>query len=67
MTWQPIETAPGDGESVLLWYEGHDHPAFGMTFKYGDGTVSASSSMVRGVQPTHWMPLPLPPQKDKGE
>jgi hypothetical protein len=64
--WQSIETAPKDGEHILLfgalkrdvvtigfWYEpernwyGWYHPRAGM-----DG----------GLKPTHWMPLPAPPE-----
>lgn len=59
--WQPIETAPKDGNEILLWVvDLGARPAFwendvwcspvdGHTM-YGNGEVS------------HWMPLPEPPQ-----
>ncbi len=62
MEWQPIETAPIDGTSVLLCYKGGKvscgeysdandfFPAF--WFTYGEGQCN----------PTHWMPLPPPPK-----
>lgn len=72
MDWQPIETAPKDGESVLLyfpdgapWNEGN----IGIGFWAGDGSDNwyasecDSHNMTADGQrnPTHWMPLPVPP------
>jgi hypothetical protein len=67
MEWQPIETAPNDGETVVLgfyrinedchfinpvYFDGH----FWLTFSYhGEGREFY-------VEPTHWMPIPEPPQ-----
>lgn len=59
--WQLIGTAPCDHEMVMLWFEGARQPVFGATYRYNDGGVGASSSMARGVEFTHWMPLPEPP------
>lgn len=61
MRWQPIETAPKDGTRVLLvnplcWVgagsfrDGYQGPAF-----YFEGSTLKS-------HPTHWMPLPPPPE-----
>lgn len=68
--WQPIATAPKDGTRVLLaeyevsrhwpedsrWYFWEDHwrlYASGL----GEGWGRASN-------PTHWIPLPAPPEND---
>lgn len=55
--WQPIETAPRDGTPILV-YE-----------NYGKGVVMTVMVAVKGNfpgdgwlwNPTHWMPLPEPP------
>ena len=61
MKWQPIETAPMDGEVILI---------------YLDGNWIASSRWVKTpngkcwdfglskAEPTHWMPLPEPPEEE---
>lgn len=58
-SWQPIETAPKDGEHIILGI-------------YLDGFVYAQSSFWlsykwagwRYREPTHWMPLPEPPEEE---
>ena len=59
--WQPIETAPKDNTKVLLFV-----PVFGPSIGYFDAHGPDNLWCVRGivnrgVQPTHWMPLPEPP------
>jgi len=59
--WQPIETAPKDGRWILVarddmqgvvwWNKNSDHWALA-PLSYFD-------------RPTHWMPLPQPPQVEK--
>lgn len=52
MDWQPIETAPRDGARILV----------------SDGKSVTEGYWRRGwwipatILPTHWMPLPPPPQ-----
>lgn len=74
LQWQPIETAPKDGTRVLLYanlrrasLSGHD-----LDKDYGYWIVLGSweaeyGLWVDGSQcnplPTHWMPLPEPPQE----
>jgi hypothetical protein len=65
MEWQPIETAPKDGE--FLVYSSDDgvvavYPSrsSGMFLPKGGGRDSDDVS-----RPTHWMPLPPPPPLDQ--
>jgi hypothetical protein len=55
--WQPIETAPRDGNSVLVVHRGND-----LKIAYNGGangwrTIPGAWQ----IMPTHWMPLPEPP------
>ncbi len=62
--WQPIETAPRR-IPLLVW-----HPGFGMggwNVMAFDGsewreTVNDGRALKEGYEPSHWMPLPPPPQ-----
>lgn len=61
--WKPIETAPKDGEHVLLFGAlKRDFPTIGF---YHDGVWWAwfhpGQPMEGGFAPTHWMPLPASP------
>lgn len=65
--WQPIETAPTDGvSSVLLAYAGSARRVREGFYRKSRehwgyyGSTSLKSEAL--VQPTHWMPLPTPPQ-----
>lgn len=74
--WQPIETAPKDGTTILVWFKQHG----AMTVCWGDRDYNHTSEYavwlvddhkhgpypVRGYSrgdDTHWMPLPAPPQQ----
>jgi hypothetical protein len=70
MTWQPIKTAPKDGQSILAFF-----PQIGVwcvswsVDVFDDGIWSVSDNKtddrpLRGwsEDPTHWMPLPPPPE-----
>ena len=65
--WQTLDSAPADGETeVLLWYPSVGRPVFGVTHRYTtSGKVFATSSMVRGPEPTHWHPIPAGPETRK--
>jgi hypothetical protein len=61
--WQPIETAPRDGEHVLLFgILKHDQANIGFWY---DGEwwswCHPRLPMGPGGNPTHWQPLPAPP------
>lgn len=66
-SWQPIETAPKDGE-CLLWVETDnggevmklERDSEGRWIYEGEPTYCASFYL----NPTHWMPLPKPPKEE---
>lgn len=58
--WQPIETAPRDGTRILAFV-----PPYGAMTAHTDffnGEWRCHSCLNREAQPTHWMPLPDPPE-----
>ena len=72
--WQPIETAPKDGRTILIGAAGpRVCAAFWMNDWYGD--KSLPGWMMDGMDeeygsyknPTHWMPLPAPPTAKTGD
>jgi hypothetical protein len=65
--WRPIETAPKDGSRVLLWldclsecYIGRWQPRGRSPNTWAVAFGSQATSLASG--PTHWMPLPAPPE-----
>lgn len=61
--WQPIETAPKDGTSILLF----EPPELGRFVGYWNTPRQAFAAVlsVKERQPTHWMPLPHPPRDEQ--
>jgi hypothetical protein len=58
--WKPIETAPRDGSDVLIWcYTGEIGIAH---FDYA--TFAWWHNLCEYPDPTHWMPLPPPPESN---
>jgi hypothetical protein len=53
--WRPIESAPKDGTRVLLWDGRRQHVDW-----WNHGWWNTS-------RPTHWQPLPPPPEPDHAE
>ena len=56
MTWQPIETAPKDGRFILAW---SDYDCTFIGIFNGTWWIDDHDNICR---PTHWMPLPAPPE-----
>ena len=61
--WQPIETAPKDGRESLCWTK-----ECGQVVLYWDDFNHDEPRWSNGfdddqITPTHWMPLPKPPQE----
>ncbi len=72
--WQPIETAPKDGTTILLYRPSAAAWAKVTVGKYKDDNFAKKAKpyweiwfKIGGVResrewnPTHWMPLPVPP------
>lgn len=64
--WQPIETAPKDGKPIILWFPYWSN--IPMVAHYGCnqfnrlGWIGEYILSDDGDMPTHWHPLPAPPQ-----
>jgi len=75
--WQPIESAPRDGTSILMWGIDYTEAEIGKcvdipitegdvdstykAFVWNDGATSWDSFC--DMTPTHWQPLPEPPSE----
>lgn len=66
MTWQPIETALMTGEPILVSGKGKvDQVQWEMDGEYWCATGGKRKCGNHlDYEPTHWMPLPPPPQDD---
>jgi len=66
MTWQPIESAPKDGTSVLaFWGQDSALDLFGVIYwgcEEGCGEPIWLENDKAVGPPTHWQPLPEPPE-----
>ena len=64
--WQPIETAPKDGETAVLGYQSINEANWviaPMYFNDGGWLLVAfhDANIEFEMHPTHWMPIPPPP------
>ena len=72
--WQPIETAPKDNHARLVWCP-QNQCIYCVAWEKGDAELGISEgwSIFGGMSvdyrltPTHWMPLPKPPQPHPSE
>jgi hypothetical protein len=70
MTWLPIESAPRDGTHIILGFAGsHSEEGYWMGDKSRNywkktGWYATDDDVLceRPKSPTHWMPLPAPPE-----
>lgn len=62
--WQPIATAPKQGD-VLVWSPPHHNDVVRdgdySVVRYDDGSGWHIAGNIYATAPTHWMPLPEPP------
>lgn len=67
MKWQPIETAPKDGAEILVCViydvDGEQHSARWVDAFYGGRWIWFPKIISAPFEPTHWMPLPEPPEE----
>jgi hypothetical protein len=60
MEWQPIESAPKDGMPFLAYFGNGEQHVVDIA---GDGECRRPMDEAAWELPTHWMPLPEPPEK----
>lgn len=75
--WQPIDTAPKDGTTIVCWdvyaiepYTAHWYSASGRFVPVWDGGAvleyqSDFGTEYKSCDPTHWQPLPVQPEDDE--
>ena len=69
MSWQPIETAPRDGSDVLALFSGGNVSFVRWVFNHRTKTTFWNDASewdcyeYENTPPTHWMPLPEPPER----
>jgi hypothetical protein len=62
MEWQPIETAPKDGTLILGVKFDTDGQPWLAAFEWIIAGIWDAYQWEVDWEPTHWMPLPAPPQ-----
>lgn len=63
--WQPIETAPKDGERILVVWLGDVDIAFWNIEQENWEQWPNGDFVCDTDEITHWMPLPKPPKEDE--
>jgi hypothetical protein len=62
--WAPIETAPKDGSRIMLYCPIEAAIINGQWREYPTHSSWIADDWNYSVHPTHWMPLPAPPQSE---
>jgi len=62
--WQRIETAPRDGTYFIARVRSLPPDLRVMVGKFSQGNIFSSHPGRWNYEPTHWMPLPAPPEDD---
>jgi hypothetical protein len=60
--WQPISTAPKDGTSILIFEAEDGTTGTVRVSRWRDDTIPTGWTGTDRT-PSHWLPLPLPPNK----
>lgn len=61
--WQPIETAPKDGTQIIIAVAGDEYePGWAWWSALRRAWFIPNTSIAYQMEPTHWMPLPPPPE-----
>jgi len=60
--WLPIESAPKGDETILV-YDPMDGVCSAFRMSGGSNWITFPAREGELLTPTHWMPLPAPPQK----
>ena len=58
--WRPIEEAPKDGTWIMTYCPALSVASYPTVVFWDDGWVPPGNDLSE-VEPTHWMPLPAPP------
>jgi hypothetical protein len=61
--WQPIETAPQTGRSILVWCPNCKCMFTAAKFEHEEGWMHFGPNRLMDEQPTKWMPLPENPNE----
>lgn len=63
--WQSIETAPRDGTEIIAYF-GMTNPKYAESVRWSHGQWAWAQDGDYPLDgPTHWMPLPPPPEVGK--
>lgn len=75
--WMDIETAPKDGTVILVYPGTWDYSASPAKWNedqyakkprpFWDRSDAITVGWNRGRVPTHWIPMPEPPQREEGD
>lgn len=59
--WLPIETAPKEKDITILGWDGYEAATLGWFHDNDTWGQISDSGRLTSFEPTHWMPIPPPP------